>query len=161
MMKRLGLFCLLAIPFLLARSDEPAPQGFVHWSAASLSSTAQTLSAEAAANPGRPAVRQLGTFPNEYFLLAHREADGQPELHETEADVFMARSGTATLLVGGTLVNSETISPHEKRNGTIQGGVRQKLVAGDVVRIPPGMPHQLLLDGAHEFTYFVVKVKGY
>ena len=161
MTKRLALLFLLTIPFLLVRSDEPAPQGFVHWPAASLNSIAQSLGTEAAANPVRPAVRQLSSFPNEYFLLAHREADGQPELHETEADVFVVHSGSATLLVGGTLTNSETVSPHEKRNGTIQGGVRQKLSPGDVVRVPAGMPHQLLLDGAHEFTYFVVKVKGY
>jgi mannose-6-phosphate isomerase-like protein (cupin superfamily) len=161
MIKRLGLLFLLANSFLLVRSDEPTPQGFVHWPAASLASMAQSLSAEAAANPVRPAIRQLASFSNEYFLLAHREADGTPELHETEADIFVVRSGAATLLVGGTLVNSETISPHEKRNGIIQGGIRQKLAPGDVVRIPPGMPHQLLLDGAHDFTYFVVKVKGY
>jgi hypothetical protein len=36
-----------------------------------------------------------------------------------------------------------------------------KLSAGDVVRIPSRNPHQLVLDGAHEFYYPVVKVKGY
>jgi len=55
----------------------------------------------------------------------------------------------------------KTVSPHERRNGTINGGVRQKLETGDVVRIPAGMPHQIFLDGAHEITYLVVKVKGY
>jgi len=63
--------------------------------------------------------------------------------------------------VGGTLLNGETVSPHEKRNGTIQGGVRKKLGARDVVRIPPRVPHQVLLEGAHEFNYFVIKIKGY
>ena len=71
------------------------------------------------------------------------------------------RSGSATLVVGGTLVNAETTAPHEKRNGTIQGGSRQKLFPGDIVRIPANMPHQLVLDGAPEFTYFVIKIKGY
>jgi len=71
------------------------------------------------------------------------------------------QSGTATLLVGGTYVNGETVAPHEKRNGTIQGGVRQKLAAGDVVRIPAKVPHQVLLDSGHDFTYLVVKAKGY
>ena len=71
------------------------------------------------------------------------------------------QSGSATLVVGGTLLNGETVAPHEKRNGTIQGGVRQKLSAGDVVRIPAKVPHQVLLDGAHEFSYLVIKVKGY
>jgi len=72
-----------------------------------------------------------------------------------------AAAGSATLIVGGTLLNGETVAPHEKRNGTIQGGVSKKLSAGDVVRIPPRVPHQLLLESAHEFNYFVVKIKGY
>jgi mannose-6-phosphate isomerase-like protein (cupin superfamily) len=94
-------------------------------------------------------------------LLVHREVDGSPELHETQVDVFFVQSGSATLVVGGTLLNGETVAPHEKRNGTIQGGARQKLSAGDVVRIPARVLHQLVLDGHHEFTYLVVKVKGY
>jgi mannose-6-phosphate isomerase-like protein (cupin superfamily) len=64
-------------------------------------------------------------------------------------------------LLGGRLINGETVGPHEKRNGTIEGGVRRKMSAGDVVRIPPKVPHQVLLNGAPEFNYFVVKVKGY
>ncbi len=58
-------------------------------------------------------------------------------------------------------MNGETVAPHEKRYGTIQDGTRQKLSAGDIVRIPARIPHQVLLEGAHEFTYLVVKVKGY
>ena len=161
MTKKLVLLSLLAIPFLLARSDEAVPEGFVHWPAATLSHLAQTLGTEAAADSHHLAVSQIKDFPNENFILAHREADGSPEVHETQVDVILVQSGSATLLVGGTLMNGETISPHEKRNGTIHGGVRQKLAAGDVVRIPARMPHQLFLDGAHEITYLVVKVKGY
>src|SRR6266513_2573585 len=111
--------------------------------------------------PHHFAVKQLTDFPNESFLLVHREADGQVEWHETQVDVFFVQSGSATLVVGGTLINGETVAPHEKRNGTIQGGTRQKLSAGDVVRIPARVPHQLVLGGAHEFNYFVMKVKGY
>lgn len=58
------------------------------------------------------------------------------------------------------MVNAETVGPHEKRNGSIQGGVQRKLSTGDVIRIPPRVPHQLVLAGAHEFNYVVVKVKG-
>jgi hypothetical protein len=29
------------------------------------------------------------------------------------------------------------------------------------VRIPANMPHQVLLDGAKQFTYFVIKIKNY
>ena len=106
-------------------------------------------------------VRNLGDFPQDKFMLSRRQTDGMPEWHENQADVFFVQSGSATLVVGGTLVGAESTEPHEKRNGTIQGGVRQKLSAGDIVRIPPKVPHQILLDGSPEFTYFVVKVKGY
>ena len=161
MIKGFSLIFLFAIPFLLAKFDEPVPQGFVHWPAATLNSLSKTLSVTAAADPHHLAVNHLKDFPNEYLLLAHREADGQPEVHETEVDMIMVQSGSATLLVGGTLVNGETVSPHEIRNGTIQRGFRQKLGAGDVFRIPAGMPHQMLLGESHEITYLVVKVKGY
>jgi mannose-6-phosphate isomerase-like protein (cupin superfamily) len=75
--------------------------------------------------------------------------------------VFVVQSGSATLVVGGTMVGGEITEPHEKRNGTIEGGVRRKLTAGDIVRIPARVPHQILLDGSKGFTYFVIKVKGY
>jgi mannose-6-phosphate isomerase-like protein (cupin superfamily) len=71
------------------------------------------------------------------------------------------QSGTATLVVGGTLLNGETVAPHEKRNGTIEGGVHQKVSVGDLIRIPPKTPHQFLLEGSKEFTYLVIKAKGY
>jgi mannose-6-phosphate isomerase-like protein (cupin superfamily) len=160
-MKKIWFLFLLAIPFLVVKSEEPVPQGFGHWPPASLQRVSQALAAEAATDPHHFAVKQLSDFPNEAFLLVHREADGQVEWHETQVDVFFVQSGSATLVVGGTLINGETVAPHEKRNGTIQGGARQKLSAGDVVRIPARIPHQLVLDGAHEFTYFVIKVKGY
>ena len=160
-MKKLWLLCLIWIPFLFAQSQAPLPAGFEHWTAADLQVVNKTLAAKAAGDSHRAASKPLSDFPNELFMLAHREADGQPELHETQADVFVVESGSATLVVGGTLVNAETTAPHEKRNGTIQGGTRQKLSTGDIVRIPANMPHQLVLDGAQEFTYFVVKIKGY
>ncbi len=160
-MKKIWLLCLIAIPFLVAQSQAPLPAGFEHWTTADLQVVNKTLAAKAAGDSHHAASKPLSDCPNELFMLAHREADGQPELHETQADVFVVESGSATLVVGGTLVNAETTAPHEKRNGTIQGGTRQKLSTGDIVRIPANMPHQLVLDGAQEFTYFVIKIKGY
>ena len=121
----------------------------------------KTLSPKAVNDPHRSATKQLSSFSNDYFLLVHREGDGLVELHETEADVFVVESGTATLVVGGTHVNGETTAPHEKRGGTIEGGVRQTLAAGDLVRIPARVPHQLLVEKGQVFNYFVVKIKGY
>ena len=160
-MMRALLFCLFALALPLLAAQETVPAGFEHWTADSLKQLDQTLKVEAGKNPHHIAVEHLKDFPNDQFMLSRREADGIGEWHETQADIFFVQSGSATLLVGGTLVGGETVEPHEKRNGTIQGGVRRKLSAGDVVRIAPKVPHQILLDGAQNFTYFVVKVKGY
>jgi hypothetical protein len=47
----------------------------------------------------------LADYANDSYLLVHRAGDGQVEWHETQADVFFVLSGTATLLLGGKMVN--------------------------------------------------------
>ena len=160
-MKVLCLLGIVAITLLMVSAEEKVPDGFQQWTGASLKELDQTLKTEASTNGHHMSVRRLGDFPQDTFMLSRREADGIVEWHENQADVFFVQSGSATLLIGGTMVGGEITEPHEKRNGTIQGGVRRKLSAGDVVRIPPQVPHQILLDGSPEFTYFVIKVKGY
>src|SRR5256885_1278308 len=96
-MKKLWLVFLIATPFLVVSSEEPVPQGFEHWTPASLQHAAGALGAEAATDPHHFSVKQLSDFPNEGFLLVHREADGQVEWHETQVDVFFVQSGSATL----------------------------------------------------------------
>jgi mannose-6-phosphate isomerase-like protein (cupin superfamily) len=159
MMVKLG--CLLAFALLVASAQETVPEGFELWTSASLSQVDQQLKTEAATNPHHVGTKRLADFPNDLFMLSRREADGIVEWHENQADIFFVQSGSATLLVGGNLVGGETVEPHEKRNGKIEGGIRRTLSAGDVIRIPAKVPHQILLEGSKGFTYFVVKVKGY
>jgi mannose-6-phosphate isomerase-like protein (cupin superfamily) len=160
-MKVFGLMGLIATALLMVSAEEKMPNGFQQWTGASLKDLEQTLKTEADASSHHMSVRRLADFPQDTFMLSRRQADGVVEWHENQADVFFVQSGSATLLVGGTMVGGEITEPHEKRNGTIQGGIKRKLSAGDVVRIPAQVPHQLLLDGSPEFTYFVIKVKGY
>jgi mannose-6-phosphate isomerase-like protein (cupin superfamily) len=160
-MKRSWLLYCLAVPVLVATAQESTPAGFEQWTSASLAQLASSLSGDAASDPHHFAVTQLGDYPNEAFVSVHREGNGQVEWHENQIDVFLVQSGTATLLLSGRMINGETVGPHEKRNGSIQGGVRRKIAAGDVIRIPPRVPHQVLVDGSHAFDYFVLKLKGY
>ena len=102
----------------------------------------------------------LPRFGNHYFLLAAREQTGSAEMHEHEADVFVVEHGGATLLSGGKIVKSHTEKPGEIRGGSIEGGERRALNAGDIVHIPAGVPHQVLLDKGKPFVYFVIKVTG-
>ena len=159
-MTRAWPLCPVAL-FLVFVSQEAVPPGFDHWTDASLKQFEDKMHGEAAQDPHHFSVEQLADYPHDSLLWVHREGDGAVEWHENQVDVFFVQSGSATLLVGGTMLNAETVGPHEKRNGSIQGGTRKKLTAGDIVRIPPRVPHQVLLEGSQEFSYYVIKIKGY
>jgi mannose-6-phosphate isomerase-like protein (cupin superfamily) len=104
--------------------------------------------------------KDLARYGNHYTLLAFRRATGSAEVHEHEADVFVVESGEATLVSGGTVVSPRVEKAGEIRGSSIQGGQRRQLAAGDIVHIPAGVPHQLLIDKGQSFAYFVVKVTG-
>lgn len=106
------------------------------------------------------ASENLSRYGNHYTMLAFREATGSSELHEHEADIFFVESGEATILTGGKIVNGHTEKTGEIRGSSIQGGERHVLAAGDIIHIPAGVPHQVLISKGEPFTYFVVKVTG-
>ena len=106
------------------------------------------------------ASEDIARYGNHYSMLAYREATGASELHEHEADIFVVENGTGTLLTGGEVVNAKTVKPGEIRGTSITGGERHAVSAGDIVHIPAGVPHQILLKKGKPFTYFVVKVTG-
>ena len=102
----------------------------------------------------------LARYGNHYLMLAQREATGSAEVHEHEADIFVIETGQASLVTGGKVVNPHTEKPGEIRGSSIQGGEKQEVGQGDIIHIPAGVPHQLLLTSSKPFTYFVVKVTG-
>ena len=161
MFKTLCLLPLLLLPLAVADPESTTIEGFEHWTPSALADITKSLTTKAATDPHHAATQRLPEYSHEYFLLAHREGDGQAEWHETEADVFFVQSGTATLVVGGTMVKPEATAPQEKRGPSIDGGTRQTLAAGDIVRIPARIPHQLLVAPGQHFSYFVIKIKGY
>jgi mannose-6-phosphate isomerase-like protein (cupin superfamily) len=109
-------------------------------------------------NEHKLATEQFGTWGNNLAMIAHREADGEAEVHEKVVDYIIVESGDATIVVGGTVPNGKTTAPGEIRGPSIEGGVKKKLATGDVLRIPQNTPHQLLVEKGKQFTYMVVKV---
>jgi mannose-6-phosphate isomerase-like protein (cupin superfamily) len=106
------------------------------------------------------ASEELTRYGNHYTMVAFREATGSSEVHEHEADFFVVQTGEATLVTGGKLVDPKTAKAGELRGSSIEGGERHRVAAGDIVHIPAGIPHQLLVENGKPFTYFVVKVTG-
>jgi mannose-6-phosphate isomerase-like protein (cupin superfamily) len=144
---------LCAAPVMAAAAE---PEGFVMWPGTELRSYGQKLAPKM--NAGKVATERLATWGNHFAMIAHREGDGESELHETQADVFFVQSGEATLVVGGEVEGGKTTAPGEIRGPSIKGGSKHPLAAGDVVHIPAKTPHQLLVAPGKKFTYFVVKV---
>ena len=89
---------------------------------------------------------------------AHRDATGRVEVHQTTADLMVVQSGGATLVTGGEVVDAVQTGPNEIGGSSIKGGVSRVLQVGDVVEIPPGVPHQYLIEKGGQITYLLVKV---
>ena len=89
---------------------------------------------------------------------SHRDKAGVVEIHEIDTDIVYVLKGSAMLITGGTPVGTKSIAPHEFRAPTVNGGETRKLVPGDVVIIPNGVPHWFKEVEA-PFDYYVVKVR--
>jgi glc operon protein GlcG len=81
------------------------------------------------------------------------------EVHERDTDIAYVLEGTATLVTGGEAVETKTIAPEEIRGAAIRGGSERRLVKGDVVIIPNGVPHWFK-EVPGPLNYYVVKVRS-
>jgi mannose-6-phosphate isomerase-like protein (cupin superfamily) len=99
----------------------------------------------------------LVTAPDYLVQGSHRIANGQPELHDKETDIFYITDGSATFITGGKLTGAKNTKPGQHLGGDIQGGEVHKLVKGDVITIPAGTPHWFK-EVPKSVSYFVVKV---
>ena len=80
------------------------------------------------------------------------------EIHTEDADIVYVLDGSATLVTGGTAVNTKETAPGELRGDSIQGGETRQLAKGDVIVIPAGMPHWFK-ETTVPFLYYVVKAR--
>ena len=103
---------------------------------------------------------ELGRYKGHYTMLAVRNHTGSAEVHEKEADYFIVEKGGGVLITGGKVVNPHVQKAGEIRGTSIEGGERHALGLGDVVHIPAGEPHQLLIKDGEPISYFVIKVSG-
>ncbi len=143
---------------LLTTGAHPQAMKTDHWSPAQLLQHAQHLRQLAAQGDGS-ASETLEQYPHHYTMLAFRSHSGGAEEHQDFADLFYILDGQASLITGGSIAESHSTAPGEIRGASIQGGSTQQLKAGDVVHIPAGMPHQMLLPSGSTVTYFVVKIE--
>ena len=99
----------------------------------------------------------LATAPNLSITVAHRAEPGMVEVHDKETDTFYVLDGSATIVTGGTMVGGSVTGPGQYRGTDITGGQAQRLVKGDVMVIPAGVPHWFK-EVPSSIDYYVVKV---
>jgi mannose-6-phosphate isomerase-like protein (cupin superfamily) len=84
-------------------------------------------------------VLEGGTFSVNVRHIAGAETALQ---HGKIAEVWVVREGTGTVATGGTLVDPKPGAVAGELSGSgIRSGVERVIKAGDLVFIPPGVPH--------------------
>jgi mannose-6-phosphate isomerase-like protein (cupin superfamily) len=101
----------------------------------------------------------LGDYQSHAIKLSVRTASGGAEVHTHYDDIFIVTQGKATLITGGTVVNAQTGSDGETKGSSIRDGRSQTIAKSDIVHVPAGTPHQLIIAPGDTFSTIVVKVK--
>lgn len=126
--------------------------------------SAATLRHAVAAAPGeqtRALYDRMMADAGAYTIIQiRRTADGEAEVHAEWDDVMMIQDGAATLLSGGEVAGGRQTAPGELRGGTITGGTRRPVTPGDVLTVPAGVPHQMLVAEGQSVSYLVLKVRS-
>jgi mannose-6-phosphate isomerase-like protein (cupin superfamily) len=144
------------LPAMIALALAAAPNGNNHWTDAQVQEISKTLPAKMTRM--KVGTQSLANWGNHSLTLAHREGNGEAELHETQNDIIFIRGGEATFVLGGKIPDGRPTAANEVRGSKIEGGERFPVHAGDVIHVPLKTPHQFLVDAGHKVDYFAVKV---
>jgi mannose-6-phosphate isomerase-like protein (cupin superfamily) len=153
-MKQLTLALVIAAVMSPVRAADNA--GFALWKAAELQRRNVALSQKIGAD--HSARETLADYTNHRFRLLRRDGDGFPEQHDNIVDVVVVQSGEGTLVLGGEMMGRKATGAAGEYVGTsLTGGERHILGAGDVMHIPPKIPHAFLVPAGKHLTYVLVK----
>ena len=146
-----GTLAMMALPVVASAQD-----GVAVWRHDELARRDAALSTSI--GPDGSSRETLADYGNHRFRYLRRDSDGRPEQHDRIVDVVIVHSGRGTLLVGGEMVNPTGNATTGEYLGTaIEGGQRYDLGPGDVIHIPPGLPHSFLVADDGHLTYVLVK----
>lgn len=132
------------------------PGEYAFWSAMVVDEVADRL--EASLGDKALVWETVGNYDGHSVYLVLRGKTGTAEIHETESDVQISVRGRATSVIGGQLLNPEHLPRKQIRGSSIQDGLERALAPGDIMHIPPGLPHQLLIDASVPYMYLLIKI---
>ena len=145
---------LCAVPaFAQTKSD------VVYWPASTLGAYSATLKSRQTEKKTMSASEILSDLGNHKFEILRRDGSGAGELHENWTDIFIVQGGEATILYGGSIESAKDTGNGEIRGPRHVGGKSQKVSAGDVLVMPPGIAHQTIVEPGKLFFVMIVKVQ--
>ena len=84
-------------------------------------------------------VLEGGTHSINVRIVTPKDA---PLAHAASLDIWLVQAGSATAVTGGELLDAKKRPNSDDVAGsTIKGGTEQPLKPGDVLYVPPGVPH--------------------
>ncbi len=149
---RLTLFILLSLSIQLQAQD--------FWTAEELDALRDQLSTQVGGN-NAAILDRIMDFEGYFADMVHREPG--PGFSESQYDWaynYFVTSGSASIVTGGEITDAREDSPGEIRGTGIRGGEVRRISEGDVVHIPTGVPHHVLVGEGEEVTYFILKARA-
>ncbi len=154
-----AVFVLLCVAGISLWAQGREENRVIYWAAADLrSAEMKELTPQAKAATNGVGSKTFMNLQTHKVMMAHREKPGVPELHKAETDVFVIQSGGGILQVGGQILDRKD-NAAGATGSSISGGEKHAMAIGDVINIPPNVPHNWLLTPGQSVTYFIVKVE--
>jgi hypothetical protein len=146
---------LIAVCLTRAIAGDRPNYGF--WTAAQLSALEKKMYTTMDATKGSH--EDLMPTTHSYFMMFYREGTApKAEIHQKHGDFGYVRTGEGVIVTGGKFVDGTRSGPNEMR-GTLEGGTRHPLTAGDAFYIPANMPHQIVVEPGKRFNVEMLKVE--
>jgi mannose-6-phosphate isomerase-like protein (cupin superfamily) len=111
------------------------------------------------AKPSGSSGTKLGDYQTHTSSLSLPSGSGGAEVHAHYDDIFVVTEGKATLVSSGTVIGGKTDSDGETRGTGILNGTSQVIATGDIVHIPAGTPHPVMVANGEVYGAIVIKVR--
>ena len=150
------LFLCTAISFAQTRQPSTASSLFVVKSKQQVSDITNAL-VKKPGNTNEDIVAAAGMQARVAIFHDEKRENDLHEVHDGSDDIYYVTNGTATLMLGGSLVEPNEISQGEWRAKSATGGQKVTIKKGDLVFVPRGTPHQRTVTDK-KFTMILIKI---
>lgn len=140
-----------------APSAPKLPTEVVHWTFTEVKDFEKKLNQDPKTSAQNPVLTITNVTEKETVRRTSFGKSGEAEIHGNVTDVFTILNGEAEFITGGEIENPRTTNPGEVRGPSIKGGVTKKVGVGDVIIIPPGTPHQIMVTPGKRVSFMVAK----